>query len=306
MEFKIFIVRRLALSILAIFGIITFSFFLIHIVPGDPTDLILGEEASSIDQEQLRKQMGLDKPITTQYINYLTGVFTFDLGQSVYDKKSVTYHLSKAFVPTIKLSLVVLFFSLLIGVSLAVLTALYKDSLFDHICSMINVFSFSLPVFFVAPMLIWLLSIYWPLFPLSEMQGWKNYVLPAASLILPLSAALTQMGKASILEIINQDYIQTARAKGLSQLHVYFKHALKPALIPMITIFSLQTAALLTGTIIVETIFDWPGIGLLLFQSIERRDYPVIQACVLLIAVVYLLVNILADIVYSLVHPQMR
>ena len=186
------------------------------------------------------------------------------------------------------------------------MSAVYRNSFLDRLGSLVSVCGFSLPVFFSAPLLIWGFSIYWPIFPVSGQESFIHYVLPSISLALPLGSALCQMSRSSLLEIIQKDYIRTARAKGLRKRKIYFKHAFKPVLVPIITILSLQFSALLSGVIIVETIFDWPGLGLLLFQSISRRDYPVIQACVLVIAVIYLVVNILADLAYTLVNPQMR
>ena len=300
------ICRRFIFSFIAIVGLISFSFILVHLVPGDPVDLILGEQASAVDYQQLRKQMGLNQPIWKQYVQYLQNVFVLDFGVSIYDQKPVFEHIQTAFFPTLWLTLSSLLLSILWGVPLGVLSAIYKNSILDRWSSFVSVCGFSLPIFFVAPLLIWIFAIYWPLLPVSEQTGWSHYVLPSVSLSLPLGSALLQMSRASLLEIINQDYIRTARSKGLGFFKIYFKHAFKPSLVPLVTILSLQFAALLSGVVIVEMIFDWPGLGLLFFQSISRRDYPVIQACVLVITLIYLAVNILADISYSIIHPKMR
>lgn len=298
--------HRFIFSFIALIGIVSFSFVLVHFVPGDPVDLILGEQASAVDQMELRKQMGFDRPLWSQYLYYVTEAFQFNLGKSIYDQQSVMVHIQRAFIPTFLLTLSSLFLSILWGLPLGVLSAVYKNSLLDRMGSLVSVCGFSLPVFFSAPLLIWVFSIYWPIFPVSGQDGLIYYILPSVSLALPLGAALCQMSRSSVLEITQKDYIRTARAKGLRKRKIYFKHALKPVLTPLITILSLQFAALLSGVIIVETIFDWPGLGLLLFQSISRRDYPVIQACVLVIAVIYLVVNILADFAYAWVNPKMR
>lgn len=298
--------RRLILSLITVLACITFSFFLIHWTPGSPVDLILGENAAAVDQTALKKQMGLDLPLHLQYWNFVKGVFTLNLGASIYNQKPVFNIIQQALPPTFQLALWVLFLAVLWGLPMAVLTAVYKDSFLDRFISVISVGGFSLPVFLSAPLLIWLFSIYWPLLPVSGQEGWSHYILPSLSLAFPLGSALCQMGRASILEIFHQDYIRTAQAKGLSPWRIYLKHALKPSLVPLITILSLQLSALLTGMVIVETIFDWPGIGLLLFRSIARRDYPVIQACVLVMALIYLTVHWLADLFYTWVHPQMR
>ena len=298
--------RRLIFSFITLFACISFSFFLIHWTPGDPIDLILGESTRSMNQEELRKQIGLNLPLHQQYFQFLKNTLTLDLGQSIFHQEPAFDLIQKAFPPTLYLTLFALFLAVLWGLPLALLTAIYKNSLFDRMISVMSVCGFSLPVFLSAPLLIWIFSIYWPLFPVSGQGSFQHIVLPAMSLAFPLGSALCQMGRASILEILNQDYIRTARAKGLQPFQIYAKHALKSALVPLITIFSLQLAALLTGTIIVETIFDWPGLGLLLFRSITRRDYPVIQACVLVIALIYLLVHWTADWAYSMIHPQMK
>ena len=300
------IIRRFIFSFIALIGIVSFSFVLVHFVPGDPVDLILGEQASAIDQAELRKQMGLDLPLWRGYLNYILQTLKLDLGQSIYNQQSVMTHIQQAFFPTLFLTLSSLFLSVLWGIPLGILSAVYKNSFLDRLGSLVSVCGFSLPVFFSAPILIWIFSIYWPIFPVSGQGSIIYYILPSVSLALPLGSALCQMSRSSLLEIIQTDYIRTARAKGLKKRKIYFKHAFKPVLVPIITILSLQFAALLSGVVIVETIFDWPGLGLLLFQSISRRDYPVIQACILVIAVIYLTVNVLADFAYALVHPQMR
>ena len=300
------IFRRLFFSFIAILGLMSFSFILIHLVPGDPVDLILGEQASDIDYQQLKKQMGLDQPVWKQYIIYLQKVFVLDFGVSIYDQRPVFEYIKNAFMPTFWLTLSSLLLSIFWGIPLGILSAIYRNSLLDRWSSLVSVCGFSLPVFFVAPLLIWVFAIYWPLLPVSEQSGWSHYILPSVSLSLPLGSALCQMSRTSLSEIIHQDYIRTARSKGLGFLKIYFKHAFKPSLIPLITILSLQFAALLSGVVIVEIIFDWPGLGLLFFQSITRRDYPMIQACVLVITLIYLVVNILADIGYFIIHPKMR
>lgn len=294
--------RRLILSLVTLLSCITFSFFLIHLVPGDPVDLILGEQSHALEQQELRAQLGLDLPLHKQYLQFLKNVFTFNFGTSIYSQEPVLTLIKKSASPTLTLTFLALLFSFLWGVPAAVLSAFYKNTFWDRFLSLISLVGFSLPVFVSAPLLIWVFAIYFPLFSIDE----KAFFLPALSLALPLGSALCQMGRASLLEILKQDYIRTAKAKGLKRIQIYFKHALKPALVPLITIFSLQLASLLTGTIIIETIFDLPGIGLLLFRSITRRDYPVIQICVLVIALVYLLVNWFADEAYTWVNPQIK
>ena len=284
----------------------TFTFFLIRWTPGSPVDRILGEKASLASKQKLASQMGLDQPILKQYFIFLKKALVFDFGYSVFDEKPAWDHFKKAFLPTVALALSALLISALWGVVVGIFSAIYKNSFFDHIINTLCMVGISLPVYFTAPVLVWFLGVYIPWLPISGMGGAAYYILPSISLTIPLGSALCQMSRASLLEILNQDYIRTAKAKGLSAFQIYFKHALKLAVIPVITIFSLQTSALLTGMVITETIFDWPGIGLLLFQSITRRDYPVVQVCIIWMAVIYLLVQFLADLAYSFFQPDMK
>ena len=297
----------MVLSLIAVFGLLTFSFFLIHLTPGDPADLILSDGAvNSLDRQMLKKQMGLEGPLLQRYFDFLLKAVRLDFGSSLYDQKPVWLYIQSSFFPTAKLALAVLFLAVLGGLPLGVLAAVYKKSFFSRGAEVLSVFSFSLPVFFTAPLLIWCFALYWPLLPVSEQGGVSHFVLPSVSLALPLGAALFQMSRASLSGTLQQDYIRTAFAKGLSSFTVYFKHALKPALIPLVTTLGLQAGALLTGVVIVEAIFDWPGMGLMLFRAVSRRDYPVIQGGVFFIALTYLMVNLTVDGAYRLIHPKIK
>ena len=293
------------LSLLAVFLTMVLSFFLLHLIPGDPVDFMLGEGASTIDQEALKKELGLERPLYQQFAGFFSGAVKGDFGLSIYHREPVFLLVKKALKVSLLLALFSLFLSCLWGLPAALLSAIYKGLLIDKTLMALSLIAFSSPVFFTAPLLIWCFAVYWPLIPISS-DGLVHYILPSVSLSLPLGSALAQMGRASILETLNQDFIRTARSKGLSFFPIYFKHALRPALSPLITVLSLQLAALLTGMIIVESIFDLPGLGLLLFKSITSRDYPLVQACVLFIAVIYLLAQLLADGAYRAAHPQAR
>ena len=299
--------QRLALSLLAIFTVCSFSFFLIHIAPGDPVDLILGDQASDLDRQKLEKALGLNQSLFQQYTGFLQKLFfKGDLSFSLYSKEPVSGLLLQALPATFQLAVLALMLSALWGIPAGLFSALKRGTL-DHVLSVFSLLAMSLPVFFVAPLMIWLFALKLSWVPVSEKgDSFMYWILPAMSLALPLGAVLLKMSRSALLEVLQKDYIRTAQAKGLSRTKAGLKHGVKNALIPIVTVLGLQSGALLTGTVIVESIFDWPGIGLLLLESIQKRDYPVVQGAVLLISVIYVLVNLVVDLIYMWVHPQMR
>ena len=301
-----FILNRLVSLIPILFVVVTVVFFLIHIVPGNPVDIMLGDNATALNRQALEAQLGLDKPLGQQYMDYLLGLVQGDLGQSIYKQQSVVKMIIRSFPATLELTLGSLFLSILIGLPLGVLSAIKSHEKLDHVFSGLSMLGMSLPAYFLGPLLIWIFGLSLDLFPVSERGGIGHLILPSLSLAIPLGSVLLRMVRASVMEVKSQDYIRTARSKGLSWKGMYFKHALKNAMIPILTTVGLQLGALLTGTVITETIFDWPGIGTLLFNSIQQRDYPLIQGCILFVAVVYVLVNFITDIAYSYFNPKVR
>tara|TARA_B100000749_G_scaffold280455_1_gene276571 strand:+ start:45 stop:968 length:924 start_codon:yes stop_codon:yes gene_type:complete len=301
-----FILNRLVSLIPILFVVVTVVFFLIHIVPGNPVDIMLGDNATALNRQALEAQLGLDKPLGQQYMDYLLGLVQGDLGQSIYKQQSVVKMIIRSFPATLELTLGSLFLSILIGLPLGVLSAIKSHEKLDHVFSGLSMLGMSLPAYFLGPLLIWIFALSLDLFPVSERGGIGHLILPSLSLAIPLGSVLLRMVRASVMEVKSQDYIRTARSKGLSWKGMYFKHALKNAMIPILTTVGLQLGALLTGTVITETIFDWPGIGTLLFNSIQQRDYPLIQGCILFVAVVYVLVNFITDIAYSYFNPKVR
>ncbi len=300
------IFRRLFFTTLILFLAGSLSFFLIHLVPGDPVDLILGEHANQMDRLKLRESLGLNQSLWSQYLSFIQNVLKGDLGVSIHSQEPVSKELIQAFPASFYLAFFSLLLAALWGISAGVISVL-KRGLVDTSLSFFSLLAMSIPAFCLAPVLIWLFSIKLSWLPVSEMgMGIEYFILPSLSLALPLGAILLKMTRAALLEVMGQDYIRTAKAKGLSRTDLYFKHALANAFIPIITILGLQMGALLTGTVIIESIFDWPGIGLLLLDSIQRRDYPVVQACVLFIAVIYVLVNLFVDLIYIWANPRMK
>lgn len=301
-----YLIRRILLTLPVLLGVATLTFFLIHFVPGDPIDIMMGEQASSVDKEALRSELGLDKPLGTQYKNFLIGLPTLDLGKSLFSRQPVSTELLQRIPATMELAFVAVLISMLIGIPLGVLASIKQYGGVDNSVLVGGLLGMSLPSFWTGPMLILIFSIYLDLFPVSGRGGFSHVVLPAVCLGLSLSAILMRMTRSSMLEVNKEDYIRTAISKGVSKPKVLFKHALRNALMPIITIVGLQFGALLTGTVITETIFDWPGIGSLFYEAIQQRNYPVVQGCVLFISFTYVMVNLLTDIAYAVANPRVR
>jgi peptide/nickel transport system permease protein len=300
------IVRRLIATLPVVFGVSTLTFLLIHFVPGDPADVMLGEAASAQDKSNLRHELGLDQPLADQYTHFLQGLLRFDLGRSLISRQSVAAEILERIPATIELTFAAVFVAVLIGIPLGVFAAIHRGKILDHAALFFGLLGLSIPGFWLAPMLILIFSIYLGWFPVSERGGIESLVLPSISLGLALSSILMRMTRASMLEVINEDYIRTARAKGLGSSGLYFKHGLRNALMPIITILGLQFGSLLTGAVITETIFDWPGIGTLFYQSIQQRNYPLVQGCVLFISLTYVTVNLVTDLAYLWANPKLR
>jgi peptide/nickel transport system permease protein len=301
-----FAVRRLGLMAIALFGVVTLSFLLLHFVPGDPVEMMLGEQASAADKANLRKALGVDLPISRQYGQYLSHLLKFDMGRSISMRTPVAAEIGKHFPATLELALTALMLAILWGIPVGVWAAVKAGGPRDYAAGAAALLGMSVPGVFLGPLLIYLFAIQLDWFPVSDRGALAHLVLPACSLALPLGAVILRMTRASVLDVLNEDYIRTARSKGLGNSAIYFKHALRNALIPIVTIVGLQLSALLTGTVVTETIFDWPGIGSLVFTAIQRRDYPLVQGCVLFVASIYVFMNLLTDLMYGVVNPKVR
>ncbi len=301
-----FLVRRLISTFPVLIGVVTLTFFLLHFVPGDPIEIMLGEQASSVDKDALRKDLGLDRPLTEQYISFWKNLVRLDLGRSLQSKRPVGEEILSRFPATAELTLTAMFFAAIIGLPLGVCAAVNRKRWQDKLILSWGWLAMSTPGFWLGPMLILFFAIYLDIFPVSERESAISVILPAITLASGLSSILMQTTRASMIEVLHEDYLRTARAKGASRFRIYFRHALRNALMPVITIMGLQFGALLTGTVIIETIFDWPGIGTLLFEGIQQRNYPLVQGCVLFIAFIYVAVNFVTDIAYALADPRVK
>jgi peptide/nickel transport system permease protein len=300
------IIKRLINFFTVIFGVLLLTFLLIHLVPGDPVDVMLGESANMADREALRADLGLNQPLVKQFGNYLVKLMHGDLGQSIHTQTPIIDLIQARYPATLKLALLSLFIGILVGVPLGIFAALKAGQWQDFIVTIISVRLSAMPAFWLGPVLMLIFAVWLGWLPVSGMDSGTSIILPAVTLGFGLSAILTRMTRTSLLEVLNDDYIRTARAKGLSEQTVILRHALRAALLPIITIVGLQMGSLLAGTVITETIFSWDGVGRLLVESIEKRDYPVTQACVLIVALSYVLVNLATDVLYRLVDPRVR
>jgi ABC-type dipeptide/oligopeptide/nickel transport system permease component len=300
------LLRRFLLTLPALWLVLTLVFLLIHIVPGDPVEMMLGEGAAPGQVAELRHTLGLDRPLLVQYGHYLWEVAHGDLGQSFKFQAPVRRVILERYPATMQLAFLALLVCAGIAIPAGVLAAHRRGQTTDRAVSVFTLFGLAVPNFALGPLLVTLFSIELGWLPVSGRGGPLNYILPAATLGAALAAILTRMVRGAMLEELSSDYVRTARAKGLPTSAVLVGHALRNALIPIITILGLQFGTLLAGTIVTETIFSWPGIGRLTVQAISSRDYPLLQGCILVIALSYVFVNLFTDLLYSFIDPRVR
>ena len=297
---------RVLLVLPALWLILTIVFLLAHVVPGDPVEQMLGEGARTEDVAQLRHTLGLDQPIAVQYGRYLRGIVRGDLGQSFRFQQPVLRTVMGHYPATLELAAVALLVCAGIGIPAGVLAAQKRGRAADHAVGVLTLLGLSVANFALGPVLILIFSVELGWLPVSGRGGLTHLVLPAVTLGAALAAILTRMTRTTMIEQLSSDYVRTARAKGVPEWGVMMRHAFRNALIPILTILGLQFGTLLAGTIVTETIFSWPGIGRLAVQAIGARDYPLLQGCILVIAVSYVLVNLFTDFVYALADPRIR
>jgi ABC-type dipeptide/oligopeptide/nickel transport system permease component len=300
------LLTRLGFTLPVLWLVVSIVFLLIHIVPGDPVEQMLGEGARPVDIAALRHAYGLDLPLKTQYLRYWRGVLHGDLGRSIRLNDSVTHLVLTRYPFTVELTAAALVIALLLAIPAGISAALHRGQARDHVLSVVSLFGLSFPAFALGPILILLVSIKLGWLPVSGAGDLSYLILPSVTMGSALAAILTRMVRTSMLEELGQDYIRTARAKGLPERTVVYKHALRNAMIPVLTLIGLQFGALLAGAIVTETIFSWPGIGRLTVSAISNRDYPLLQGCILAIGLTYVLVNLATDVLYRVVNPRIR
>jgi ABC-type dipeptide/oligopeptide/nickel transport system permease component len=303
------IARRLMMRLPGVLGVLLGASLLVsatlRLVPGDPVTLILGEQATESDRARLEDRLGLNKSFGEQYLRFLKDVVSGDL-QSFRSDASVFEAIGEALPQTLILSILALLLSASLGLSLGIAAALHRGTWIDAGALFFASLGLATPRIWLGPMLLLLFAVHWDLFPVGGNEGWRSLVLPVLSLGTAMAAMLARMTRSSLLEVLGMDYIRTARAKGLSERVVVGRHALRNALIPVITILGLQLGSLLAGAVVTEKIFNWPGIGTLLLKAIQTMDFPMVQGCILIIAGTYVLTNLMVDIIYELADPRMK
>lgn len=298
--------KRLAGIVPVVFGVLLLTFLLVHLVPGDPVEVMLGESATSADRSALRAELGLDQPLPLQFAEYLGKLAQGDFGRSIHSHAAISGLLAERIPATARLALLSLGLAIAIGLPLGIVAALRYRRWPDRIATISALTLSAMPHFWLGPLLMLVFALWLGWLPVSGMENGGSIVLPALTLASGLAAILTRMTRASLLEVLSEDFVRTARAKGLPERSVILRHALKAALLPVVTVVGLQLGSLLAGAVITETVFGWDGVGRLLVESIEKRDYPVTQACVLVIALTYVLVNVLTDLAYARLDPRVR
>ncbi len=301
-----YFLRRLLMTAPVLLGVATLVFALIHLVPGDPAQAMLGDSAAPADVADLRAKLGLDAPLLTQYGTFLARLGHGDLGTSFRYGTPVGHEIGQRLGRTAQLALAAMIVAVLVAVPLGIAAALNRGRLIDQTAMAASLAGISMPNFWVGPLLAIVLAVKWGWLPVSGTGSWRNLVLPAITLGAALAAILARMTRASLVEELRELYVVAARARGLSTRRAVIAHAFRNSLIPVVTIVGLQFGSVLTGTIITETIFAWPGVGRLLIQAITFRDYPLVQGCILFISVTYVAVNLLVDLTYAWLDPRIR
>ena len=306
MQILLALAKRLVLVLPVIWAVVTLVFLLIHIVPGDPVRNALGENATEQQVSELKQKLGLDLPLSQQYVNYWKGLLRGDFGASLVSSEDVFEKIMSRYPATIELALAGLVVAILIAIPLGVTAGSNKGRWIDNLASVVSLLGISTPGFVLGPLMVYLFAVKLNLLPVGGRDGLEYLILPAITMGSALAAILTRMVRSSVIEELGEDYVRTARAKGLNEWQVIYKHVLKNGLIPVVTVLGLQFGVLLAGAIITETIFSWPGLGRLTVDAINARDYPMVQGCILMIALTYIVANVLTDFAYRLLDPRIK
>lgn len=301
-----FLARRAASAAVVVAGVLTLVFFLIHLTPGDPVEVMLGEHAAPADRAALRSSLGLDRPLGVQYADYVRRLARLDLGVSLHSRRPIASLLAERIPATAALAGAALAVAAVLALGLGTLAAVRRGSAWDFGAMGFAMLGVSVPNFVLGPVLILVFSVWLGWLPVSGREEPASIVLPALTLGTALAAILSRMVRSSLLEVLGEDYVRTARSKGAGGARVVFVHALRNAMLPVATLLGLQLGALLGGAVITEIVFAWPGVGQLTIDAIRQRDYPVLQACVLLVSLGYVAVNTLTDAVYAWLDPRIR
>ena len=301
-----YIARRLLGMIPTLLIVVVIVFLFVHILPGDPARLVAGSDADEATINLIRKDLGLDLPLPQQFLRYVEDLSQGNLGHSLRTKRPVTQEISERFMPTLWLTVTSMAWSVLFGMGIGICSAVWRNRWPDRLGMTLAVSGISFPAFALGMILMQIFSVQFGWLPTVGADSWKHYILPSITLGAAVAAVMARFTRASFVEVIQEDFVRTARAKGLTETSVVFKHTLRNALIPVVTMMGLQFGFLLGGSIVVETVFNWPGLGRLLVDSVNQRDYPVIQGLVLMFSTEFILINLLVDVLYGAINPSIR
>ncbi|TVR90522.1 MAG: ABC transporter permease [Trueperaceae bacterium] len=312
-----YLIKRLLMVFPTVFGAVTLVFFAIHLAPGDPIALYIPPDfpvdASPERIAELRARVGLDRPLHVQYVSFIAGIFQGDLGTSLHHRNPVAVGLLERLPATLELGILSLAIAVVLGVTVGIVSAIRRGTWLDNVAMTLALFGVSIPNFWLGMLLMQLVGLHWPILPPSGFggsiftaEGLRFALLPAITIGISGAGGLARYTRSSMLDVLNEDYVRTARSKGLSERIVVYKHALRNALIPIITLLGLSFGSMLSGAVIVETVFGWPGLGRYLVTGISNRDFPVVQGVVLVIAVGFVLANLITDLIYGFVDPRIR
>ena len=301
-----YIVKRVIGVIPTLIIVTTFVFFFVRLIPGDPARLVAGPQATLEDVEVVREELGLNKPILTQYADYVTGLFHGDLGMSLRTKRPVATEVSLRYMNTVKLTVFSLVWSVIVGVLIGVWSGTHRSRWQDYTGMTLAISGISMPSFWIGFLLIMVFSVNLKWFPTTGADSWKSFILPAIALGTSIAAIIARFTRSSIIEVMKEDYIRTARAKGLREKSVIWKHAFRNAMISVVTVVGLQFGFLLGGSVVTESVFAFPGLGSLLVESVNYRDYNAIQSLILIFSLHFILINLVVDILYALLNPEIK
>ena len=301
-----YIARRLLGMIPTLLIVVVIVFLFVHILPGDPARLVAGSDADEATINLIRKDLGLDLPLPQQFLRYVEDLSQGNLGHSLRTKRPVTQEISERFMPTFWLTVTSMAWSVLFGMGIGISSAVWRNRWPDRLGMTLAVSGISFPAFALGMILMQIFSVQFGWLPTVGADSWKHYILPSVTLGAAVAAVMARFTRASFVEVIQEDFVRTARAKGLTETTVVFKHTLRNALIPVVTMMGLQFGFLLGGSIVVETVFNWPGLGRLLVDAVNQRDYPVIQGLVLMFSMEFILINLLVDVLYGAINPSIR
>lgn len=301
-----YLLRRVLITIPILFLVVTFVFFAFQLIPGDPARMYAGDDASLAEVEQVRKDLGLDQPPLLRYVSYITRLAQGDLGTSIFTRRPVIVEIRGRFWNTVKLSLVAIVVATTLGMAMGVASAVDRNGFWDFLFSIVALLGISIPVFWLGLLLMWLFSVQMGVLPSAGDSTWRHFLMPTVTLSVFSLAFITRMTRSSLLETIQEDYVRTARAKGVSNLTVLLRHSLRNALLPIVTVVGLRFGYMLGGAVITESVFAWPGMGRLLVTAVSQRDIPVVQGVLLVFAAAFVIVNLIVDVLYGFVDPRIR